>query len=649
MKHPTILVVSDKEDACGFAARVLANEGHAVVSAHRGEAALNVLGKGAVEVMITDMRLPDMDVFDLLRAAKELDPSVEVIVLTTSGPKESAVASIKGGGTFLFLEKPLKDADQLTEAVRKALARRRARPPEQECLRSLSREKEWLETVTQHMRTGLAIIGRDYRVLWSNQVLRDLFGDPCDQPCYEFYNQRRNICPGCGVRRVFEAGAVKAIHEQQGLDARGNPVYSEIMATPITDDEGRVVAALEMVVPVTEKKLAEEKCLQLMERLERSKKMEAVATLAGGIAHKFNNLLTILLGHMDLMALHSSLDAPQLQSLSQMRDACLQMRDLTAQLLAYARGGKYQVEKRSFARFVEEAVPNLRYHLAPTVRLDVDAPEDTWLVEADYSQLKMVLSALLANAGEALSEAGTVRVACRNVMLDAEEAAELGGLSPGAYVHLMVRDDGHGMDAATLERAIEPFFSTRFQGRGLGLAAAYGIVRNHGGAIHLESQPGRGTTVHVYLPAADVPGPKAQSIPGGAGTVLFIEDEPLVRYIAEALFQELGHQTVFAETGEEALRILEESPEPFQWVFLDVILPDMHGSELFKRMRAVRPGLRVIVCSGFSRADEVQDLLESGALSFLKKPFTAAELQDAMARAQAAEADGDRSAPSEED
>lgn len=494
--------------------------------------------------------------------------------------------------------------------------------------------QEWVvETISGLLNVGVAVVSKEYKVLWSNRVLKDLFGEPGTMPCHLFYNQATSPCPGCGVKEIFERGGGNVVHKQTGLDAQGDPVYSEIIATPIRDKNGEISAVLELVIPITEKVLAQERNKRLHERLERAQKMDAVATLAGGIAHKFNNLLTILLGHLELMGFRSPPDEMQAHSMDQMRDACLQMRDLTAQLLAYARGGKYQVEKRCLGEFLEEVLPKLRYHVAPTVRLDLQVEPGGWKVEGDFSQLQMVLSALLANAGEAVSDHGNILVRCRNENFGPAEASAAGNLPPGPYVHVSVQDDGEGMDETTRRRAFEPFFSTRFQGRGLGLAAAYGIVRNHKGAISLESSPGEGTTVHVYLPAVDAPVGAGKVPQANGAVVLFIEDEPLVRQIAESILEELGYEAVFADGAAQALEILAQSRTRFDWIFMDVILPDMHGRELFRRIRALLPESRIIVCSGFSSREEVRELLDAGALAYLPKPFTPTDLQKAVSEA----------------
>ncbi len=250
--------------------------------------------------------------------------------------------------------------------------------------------------------------------------------------------------------------------------------------------------------------------------------MEAIATLAGGIAHQFNNALSVITGSLDMLALEAAGNETARSYLELMKGSTNRMAQLTSQLLAYARGGKYQARVLSLSDFVRNTLPLVMHTIAPSVQVETDLPHDIFHVKADLTQMQMVLSAVLKNASEAIEGEGRILISARNEEVDDELAAKHPGLKPGSYVCLTLEDNGKGMDEDTRSRLFEPFFTTKFQGRGLGLAAAYGIVKNHDGWISVESELGKGTAVRIYLPAVleveakslEQPKAQKQGIPG---------------------------------------------------------------------------------------------------------------------------------------
>lgn len=235
--------------------------------------------------------------------------------------------------------------------------------------------------------------------------------------------------------------------------------------------------------------------------LKRGQDLTAIATLAGGIAHQFNNALFVITASLELLEMKLPRDAGGAAHIKPMRDSAFRMAQLTRQLLYYARGGSYQVEPISLSDLVREKLALLRRDLESFIQVKTDLQSDCWKVQADGIQIQAILSALLSNSVEAMDGEGRIKIACRNKMLTGKEAEGAPALTPGPYVCMTIDDSGKGMDEETRKRVFEPFFTTKFVGRGLGLAAVYGIVKNHNGWIAVQSQPGRGTTVDIYLPA----------------------------------------------------------------------------------------------------------------------------------------------------
>jgi two-component system cell cycle sensor histidine kinase/response regulator CckA len=386
---------------------------------------------------------------------------------------------------------------------------------------------------------------------------------------------------------------------------------------------------------ITERKKAEELRRKLESQLRQSQKMEVIATLAGGIAHQFNNALSVITVNLDFLEMDLPGDENIVKHIESMQHAAHRMTQLTGQLLAYARGGKYQAKNISVNDFVRDTLPLLQHTLKPSVYVETDLPHGVWKIRGDLIQMQMVLSAILANSSEAIEKQGRIRITCRNEIITEEKARGFPGLKPSAYVDLKIEDNGKGMDEETRSRVFEPFFTTKFQGRGLGMAAAYGIVKNHNGWISIESQLDRGTIVHIYLPAildADTRRVKTPKIEPhkATGTILLIEDEEMVMDVSRALLVHLGYFVLEAKTGEEAIRISRSFEGNIDLAILDILLPDMNGKAVYPFLMETRPNLKVIVCSGYSLEGPAQEILDAGAQGFVQKPFSLATLSVKM-------------------
>jgi PAS domain S-box-containing protein len=249
------------------------------------------------------------------------------------------------------------------------------------------------------------------------------------------------------------------------------------------------------------RKQAEKDRLELEARLIQAQKMAAIATLAGGIAHQFNNALFVITASLELLEMRVPKVTNGANYIETMKQSAFRMAQLTSQLLDYARGGSYQVKPISLSDLVREKLPLLRCGLNSSIQVEADLQKDVWKIKADSTQMQAVLSALVANSVEALDGEGRIKIVCRNEILSGTETESAPVLAPGPYVRIVIEDSGKGMDEETRKRAFEPFFTTKFVGRGLGLAAVYGIVKNHDGWISVQSQSGRGTSVRIHLPA----------------------------------------------------------------------------------------------------------------------------------------------------
>lgn len=396
------------------------------------------------------------------------------------------------------------------------------------------------------------------------------------------------------------------------------------------DEHGMYDGALAFAIDITETRKMEMERNRLSARLQQAQKMEAIATLAGGIAHQFNNALAVILGNLELIYMDGMYDAKLDAYVEPINHAAQKMVQLTGQLLAYARGGKFQTQSISANRFVTETLRIVQHSMAPHVDVETDLDADTDHIEVDLTQMQMLLAAILANASEAMEHEGRVRITLKNIEIGQSEARAYPGLKTGRWVLLQISDNGKGMDEQTRDRIFEPFFTTKFQGRGLGMAAVYGIVKKHCGFVYVESALGRGSKVSIYLPGKTVGEVAAETaepyIAKRSGTALIVEDEHLVMEVNRAIVGKLGYQVLEAKTGKEALAIAQKHKGKIDFALLDVILPDMDGSLIFPELRQMRPDMKVVVCSGFALDGPASEMLEAGAESYIQKPFTVAAL-----------------------
>ena len=372
---------------------------------------------------------------------------------------------------------------------------------------------------------------------------------------------------------------------------------------------------------------------RLEEQLRHAQKMEAVGQLAAGVAHDFNNVLTAVLGSAELLLL----DAPSgdaREEVEIIRDAATRAQDLIRQLLAFSAQQVLKPVVLDLNALVDNVLKMLRRLIGEDIALGAVLAPDLGRVQADPGQIEQVLVNLAVNARDAMPTGGRLTLTTANVEIDAPPpaAGAAGLIPPGRYVLLQVTDTGTGMDAATQARIFEPFFTTKARGRGtgLGLATVYGIVRQSEGFVAVDSAPGAGTTFRIYLPRVDAPlaAPAAAPQPGtatGSGTVLLVEDERLVRVLARKILEQAGYEVLVAEGGPQALELARGHAGTIDLLVTDVVMPEMSGRDLVRRLLQERPAVRVLYMSGYSDDAVAQHGVLDAGTSFIAKPFTPAK------------------------
>ena len=412
-------------------------------------------------------------------------------------------------------------------------------------------------------------------------------------------------------------------------------LYTEdALISPVTDAAGQIVNYVAVKRDVTEQ-------LRMEEQLLQSQKMTSIGRLAGGVAHDFNNMLGVILGHAEIAMNQTDPRHPLRAVLLEIRNAALRSADLTRQLLAFARKQIVAPKVLDLNETIEGMLKMLRRLIGENIDLAWRPGRHLWPVKIDPSQIDQILANLCVNARDAIDGVGQIAIETDTVAVDSSLAAESPGAVPGDYVRLAFRDTGAGMDSETLSHIFEPFFTTKKlgEGTGLGLSTVYGIVQQNNGFIQVQSEPDRGTTFRIYLPRhGDTTDPLPQEepaapLPGGRETILLVEDEPTVLHSTAQMIETLGYGVWKAGAPAEALRRVRESKGQIQLLVTDVVMPGMNGRDLAQQIRALLPELKCLFMSGYT-ADVIarNAVLEQG-VHFIQKPFSRRDLATKIRKA----------------
>ncbi len=497
--------------------------------------------------------------------------------------------------------------------------------------------KNILESVDE----GIIVVDPDYRITLANKAFCGAV--KLDAPnvvgkhCYEISHHTSRPCfnegEACAVREVFRTGETQtAVHMH--FDNVGNPIYMELKAYPIRDPLGTVVSAIEVHNDVSEQK-------RLEDQLRHAQKMEAIGTLAGGVAHDFNNILTAIIGYGSLLQMKLEPASPLRSSVDQILASTERAANLTQRLLTFSRKQHTELSPVDLNAIVERIDTLLGRLIGEDIEIRLHLHPTGLSVQADAGQLEQVLMNLVTNARDAMPHGGLLSVATEVITMDEGFIRLHGYGKSGPYVLLSVSDTGQGMDAETRKRIFDPFFTTKEVGKGtgLGLAIVYGIIKQHNAFINVYSEPNQGTTFKLYFPllgtAVEEPDhPVLQEPSGGSAVVLIAEDDADVRQLTRTVLENFGYTVIEAVNGEDAVRQFTAHQDAVQLLLLDVIMPRMNGKEAFEEIRLLKPEVKVIFTSGYP-ADVIR---QKGVLAetdlFLFKPASPREtlriVQDAL-------------------
>ncbi|MCP3941256.1 MAG: response regulator [Desulfobacteraceae bacterium] len=645
MKPEQILIVDDERRIVDNIAHCLKREGWNVTGAHDGAQAVALFELQRFDLVLLDISMPGMNGYEVMERILSLDSDVLIIIMTGFASVESAVKALKKGA-WDYLKKPFEYAD-LIKTVKNALAQSNLLADK----KAVSARLEASEKLYKYMvdnspdlvftldtNGSFTFVNDQFETLLGfsqKTLIGSLFEDLVhgdDRPKAKDLLDRvavaREELDGYEINLRFK----KAAQNLSGYGLSYTDAFMELKVSSIylpaggnrKERKGVYVVARD----VTER-------ANLEAQLRQAQKMEAIGTLAGGIAHDFNNILMGIQGYASLVKSGFDKKSVEFKRLANIDEYVSNGAEMARNLLGFAQ-----------KTCPETTRINLNYLLKMSAKMFGRTKKDIvisqylekklWGTVVDEGQIKQVLMNLFVNAWQAMPRGGKINIKSENVLIDESRMDEFGFEEAGAFVKVTVADTGAGMDKETMLRIFDPFFTTkeRGQGTGLGLATAYGIINSHKGAFKVDSTPGRGSSFMFFLPAEDArveitPDVECDDqIINGKGKILLVDDEKGVRQVCFEMLETLGYEVEVAFNGMEAIKIMDKDEGKIDLVILDMVMPGMSGFETYDVIRRIRPDTRVLVCSGYSREEELKQMMDKGCDNYIFKPFDVAMLSE---------------------
>ncbi|MFC1811184.1 response regulator [Thermodesulfobacteriota bacterium] len=631
-----ILVVDNDRITLGIVTRLLEKEGHQVLTSRDGLGALDILKTYTPDIIFVDLIMPNVDGKALCRTVRSIERLKDVYLVILSAVAAEKEIDIKPLGVnaciakgpfdgmtrhiLSVLDQPVLDSSQILSEKVFGVESIHPRGITVELLSA----KRHFEIILDRMTEGILEINSEGRVVYVNPFALSLIDIPENELLGSHFSE---MFSGDTHQRVSDllklnAGESRSITDDAPVNLNEYQLTLDVL--PL-DENG--FSSIVILNDVSERKRMES-------QLRQAHRMEAIGTLAGGIAHDFNNLLMGIQGRVSLMLMDTNTSHPYFEHLKGIEEHVKSAADLNKQLLGFARGGRYEVKpadlnelskkcSRMFARTKKEIVIRERYD------------ENLWTAEVDQSQIEQVLLNFFVNAWQSMPGGGDIFIQTENVVIE-ESYARQYQVEPGKYVKISVIDTGVGIDGATQQRIFDPFFTTKEMGRGtgLGLASAYGIVKNHGGFIEVYSEVDEGATFSIVLPASEKAVVKEENhheeVLKGTETVLLVDDEDLIIEIGQQILETLGYQVLLARGGKEAIDVYTENRDEIDLVILDMVMPDMGGGDTFDNLKKINPDLKVLLSSGYSVNGQATEILARGCNGFIQKPFDLNSLSKRM-------------------
>lgn len=641
-RSPKILVVDDERRLSESLSYLLTAKNYTVTMATGGREGLALVSKHDFDLAILDVHLKDMLGTEIMGAIKTRGSDTVVIIITADANLDSALAALKCGA-YDYMRKPF-EFEELLHTVENALNQKALEREKQQINEKLYLSEKKYRHLVQNSPDIIYTLDAQGHFTFLSEAVEHLLGFTVveligkhyteivcnadrDKARWFFDERRSKMRATSGVELRLKISRSRL---PMGSDSRYLTV--ELKSMGIYEESGKHGGRRHIGTHGVIRDISERQRIQA--KLQNAERLESLGTLAGGIAHDFNNLLMGIQGRSSLILMGLDPTNDQRDHLQAIEEYICSAAHLTKQLLGFARGGKYEVKPtdinalvensaRMFGRTKKEIIIETRFHHPALV------------VSVDRRQIEQVLLNLFVNAWQAMPDGGKLKIETENVMLE-KEACRLYQLSPGRYVRTSVTDSGIGIDQKTLHRIFDPFFTTKEKNRGtgLGLASAYGIIKNHGGILNATSEIGSGSTFNIYLPISERKAtetlPVVPEITKGCETILLVDDEEMILDVGKALLEKLGYTVITANGGKLAMDMIRHQRTPIDLVILDMIMPGMDGGKTFDCIRDVCPTMPVMLSSGYAMSGQAEEIMQRGCNGFIQKPFTVAVLSQTI-------------------
>lgn len=495
--------------------------------------------------------------------------------------------------------------------------------------KALQKSEEKYRSLTNQVPVGIYRTSEQGQILYANPALAAILGYDSVEELRDVNVQDTFVDPQQRQRYLVKWKKNKGIMtvEANLLTKDGKEIWVRDHGKAVSDDNGKILYFDGIIEDITAQNQVAEERQKLEEQLRQAQKMEAIGNLAGGIAHDFNNILGVIIGYSEMTMENIAESDPNRSNMEKVMVACQRAKEMVKHILTFSRKTGKERKSVYLSEIVNESFRLLRSALPSTIEIRQQVPGQSGSILANWTEIHQVIMNLCTNAAHAMRDRGGIlNIQLREIKLD-PQSVFLKGLQPGTYQQLTISDTGHGMTPGIMNRIFEPYFTTKTksEGTGMGLAVAHGIIKSHGGEITVYSEPGKGTTFHIYLPVTEIKKiserEETEDIRGGDEYILFVDDEETLVELARQMLESLGYKVAARTSSIEALEVFSSHPHRFALVITDQTMPNMTGLQLSGKIRQIRPDIPIILCTGFSKNANEEVVKTHQINAFVMKPL----------------------------